>query len=42
MENTDCGMAASLRAGLSFGLSGFTSWSHDIGGFAKKSPKEPW
>lgn len=26
-------MAESLRAGLSFGLSGFTYWSHDIGGF---------
>lgn len=26
-------MAESLRAGLSFGLSGFAFWSHDIGGF---------
>jgi alpha-D-xyloside xylohydrolase len=26
-------MAAQLRAGLSFGLSGFPWWSHDIGGF---------
>ncbi|MDI9497578.1 MAG: alpha-xylosidase [Bacillota bacterium] len=26
-------MAESLRAGLSFGLSGFAYWSHDIGGF---------
>ncbi|WPC09029.1 alpha-xylosidase [Globicatella sp. PHS-GS-PNBC-21-1553] len=26
-------MAESLRAGLSFGLSGFGYWSHDIGGF---------
>ncbi len=26
-------MAESLRAGLSFGLSGFGFWSHDIGGF---------
>ncbi len=26
-------MAESLRSGLSIGLSGFTYWSHDIGGF---------
>jgi alpha-D-xyloside xylohydrolase len=26
-------MAESLRGGLSFGLSGFSFWSHDIGGF---------
>lgn len=26
-------MAESLRGGLSFGLSGFAYWSHDIGGF---------
>lgn len=26
-------MAESLRAGLSFGISGFGYWSHDIGGF---------
>ena len=32
-ENTDSAMAATLRAGLSFGLSGFTYWSHDVGGF---------
>ena len=37
-ENTDCGMAASLRAGLSLGLCGFSFWSHDIGGFVQKSP----
>jgi alpha-D-xyloside xylohydrolase len=29
----DAGMAATLRGGLSLGLSGFTFWSHDIGGF---------
>ena len=29
----DIGMPASLRGGLSLGLSGFTFWSHDIGGF---------
>lgn len=38
-ENTDSAMHASLRAGLSMGLSGFTYWSHDIGGFVKKSPE---
>jgi len=32
-ENTDQGMASELRGGLSFGLSGFTFWSHDAGGF---------
>ena len=26
-------MAESLRGGLSLALSGFGSWSHDIGGF---------
>lgn len=31
----DIGMAASLRGGLSLGLSGFTFWSHDIGGFTR-------
>jgi alpha-D-xyloside xylohydrolase len=40
IENTDCGMAATLRAGLSLGLCGFSFWSHDIGGFVKKSPEE--
>lgn len=29
-------MAASLRGGLSFGLSGFTYWSHDVGGFVQR------
>lgn len=38
-ENTNSAMASSLRAGLSFGLSGFSYWSHDIGGFVK-SPDE--
>lgn len=37
-ETSDNGMAASLRAGLSFGLSGFTYWSHDIGGFVMRPP----
>ncbi len=39
-ENTDAAMAASLRAGLSFGLSGFTYWSHDIGGFVQRAPRD--
>jgi len=37
--NTNTAMAAELRGGLSFGLSGFAFWSHDIGGFVKKSPE---
>jgi alpha-D-xyloside xylohydrolase len=36
-ESTDQGMAAELRGGLSFGLSGFSFWSHDIGGFTAGS-----
>ena len=39
-ENTDSAMAATLRAGLSFGLSGFTFWSHDAGGFVGKPPRD--
>ncbi len=35
-ENTDSAMAATLRGGLSLGLTGFTFWSHDIGGFVKR------
>ena len=38
--NTDTAMAATLRGGLSFGLSGFAFWSHDIGGFTSKTPEE--
>lgn len=34
-ETNDGGMIGSLRGGLSFGLCGFTFWSHDIGGFVK-------
>lgn len=37
-ENTDCAMSASLRAGLSLGLCGFSFWSHDIGGFVQAPP----
>jgi alpha-D-xyloside xylohydrolase len=36
-ESTDDGMVAELRGGLSFGLSGFSFWSHDIGGFTANS-----
>jgi len=36
-ESTDQGMAAELRGGLSFGLSGFSFWSHDVGGFTAAS-----
>lgn len=39
-ENTNAAMAATLRAGLSMGLSGFTYWSHDIGGFVNRAPRE--
>ena len=39
-ENTDSAMAAELRGGLSFGLSGFTYWSHDVGGFVNKAPRD--
>jgi alpha-D-xyloside xylohydrolase len=36
---TNVGMAATLRGGLSFGLSGFTFWSHDFGGFTTTTPE---
>lgn len=39
-ENTNSAMAATLRAGLSMGLSGFTYWSHDIGGFVERAPRD--
>jgi alpha-D-xyloside xylohydrolase len=39
-ENTYSAMAATLRGGLSLGLSGFTFWSHDIGGFVNRAPRE--
>jgi alpha-D-xyloside xylohydrolase len=38
--NTDTSMAATLRGGLSFGISGFTFWSHDIGGFTQKPSED--
>jgi alpha-D-xyloside xylohydrolase len=39
-ESTDDGMAAELRGGLSFGLSGFSFWSHDVGGFTATSVQD--
>ena len=36
---TNTGMLGSLRCGLSIGLSGFSFWSNDIGGFVTKSPE---
>lgn len=39
-ENTNSAMAATLRAGLSMGLSGFTFWSHDVGGFVARAPRD--
>jgi alpha-D-xyloside xylohydrolase len=39
-ENTNTGMEAELRGGLSFGLSGFSFWSHDIGGFVLRTPED--
>lgn len=39
-ENTNSSMAAELRAGLSFGMSGFTYWSHDAGGFVNRAPRD--
>jgi len=38
--NTNTAMASTLRAGLSMGLSGFSFWSHDIGGFVNPTPEE--
>jgi len=38
--NTNTAMAATLRGGLSFGVSGFSFWSHDIGGFVLKTPED--
>ncbi len=38
--NTNTAMEATLRGGLSIGLSGFSFWSHDIGGFVLQTPEE--
>ncbi|QYA24835.1 alpha-xylosidase [Gramella sp. MT6] len=37
---TNTAMSATLRGGLSLGLSGFSFWSHDVGGFVTKSPED--
>ena len=37
---TNIGMLGDLRGGLSFGLSGFSFWSHDMGGFVTASPED--
>lgn len=39
-STTNTGMLGTLRAGLSFGLSGFSFWSHDMGGFVKSTPED--
>lgn len=36
--NTNEAMLSTLKGGLSFGLSGFSFWSHDIGGFVQSCP----
>lgn len=41
-DNQEMGMASTLRGGLSLGLSGFTFWSHDIGGFATKPTEDAY
>lgn len=37
---TNTGLLGTLHAGLSFGLSGFSFWSHDMGGFVKSTPED--
>lgn len=37
---TNTGLLGTVRAGLSFGMSGFCFWSNDIGGFVTRSPEE--
>ncbi|MEX0845904.1 MAG: TIM-barrel domain-containing protein [Balneolaceae bacterium] len=37
---TNTAMSATLRSGLSMGVSGFTFWSHDIGGFVTATPED--
>lgn len=39
-ETGAVGMIGDLRGGLSLGLSGFSFWSHDMGGFVTKSPDD--
>ena len=37
---TNTGLLGDLRGGLSLGLSGFSFWSHDMGGFVTASPED--
>lgn len=37
---TNTAMSATLRGGLSIGLSGFSFWSHDVGGFVTAAPED--
>jgi alpha-D-xyloside xylohydrolase len=37
--NTNVAMLSDMRGGLSLGLSGFSFWSHDMGGFVLSSPE---
>lgn len=37
---TNTGLLGTLRAGLSFGLSGFSFWSHDMSRFVKSTPED--
>jgi alpha-D-xyloside xylohydrolase len=39
-EISDGGMAGTLRGGLSLGLCGFSFWSHFIGGFSYRTPRD--
>lgn len=39
-EASDGGMLGSLLGGLSLGLSGFSFWSHDVGGFFPATPRD--
>lgn len=41
-DSQEMGMASTLRGGLSLGLSGFTFWSHDIGGFTTKPTEDAY
>ena len=37
---TNSGLLGTVRGGLSIGLSGFSFWSHDMGGFVTASPED--
>lgn len=38
--NSNTAMASTLRGGLSLGLSGFSFWAHDLGGFVQKASED--